>query len=84
MPRTRNPRLCAVWVRLLTLAARIVYVLALAWKKIKASRRAGAVRADPAGEWVRKFGGLDERSGERPDGQAPAPGPKDPGRDGDQ
>ena len=63
MPRTRSPRLCAVWVRLLTLVARVVYVLALAWKKIKASRRAGAVRADPAGEWVRKFGGADKRSG---------------------
>ncbi|WP_300882844.1 hypothetical protein [uncultured Desulfovibrio sp.] len=26
-------------------------------------RRAGAVRADPAGEWLRGFGGADRRSG---------------------
>lgn len=61
MPRTFRRRL-GVLVKLFTALAQLIYVALCEWKQRQAARRAAAVRADPAGEWMRKFGGTDERS----------------------
>ena len=60
MPRTFR-RLLGVLVKLLTALAQLVYAGLCEWKQRQAARRVAAVRADPAGEWVRKLGGNDER-----------------------
>lgn len=62
MPRTFRRRRLGVLVKLLTALAQLVYAGLCEWKQRQAARRAAAVRADPAGEWMRKFGGTDERS----------------------
>lgn len=49
------------------------------WRERKARNRVDAVRADPGAEWVRKFGGTDQR-----DGQPPSPGSQDAGSGGDR
>lgn len=52
----------------------VVAVLAF-FRRERAKSRTDAVRADPGGEWVRKFGGSDKRA---------SPGTDDAGSRGDQ
>lgn len=60
MPRTFRRRLGDL-VKLFTALATLIYAALCEWKQRQAARRVAAVRADPAGEWVRKLGGNDER-----------------------
>lgn len=52
---------------------RVLAALLADWRARKARERVDAVRADPGGEWLRKFGGSDKRP----------PGSGDAGRDAD-
>lgn len=54
----------AAWARLLLRLA--IGVLAFV-RQEREKRRTAAVRADPAGEWLRKFGGTDQRAPSGPD-----------------
>ena len=53
---------------------RVLAALLADWRARKAQARVDAVRADPGGEWLRKFGGGDKR---------PASGADDAGRAAD-
>lgn len=59
--------------------ASLIRILASLVEEIRRKRRQAhvdAVRADPAGEWLRKFGGTDRRS--------TSSGPADSGSDSDR
>ena len=48
--------------RLLAILARVALAVAGFFRREKARRRVDAVRSDPAGQWLRKFGGTDKRN----------------------
>jgi len=48
--------------RLLAILARVALAVAGFFRREKARRRVDAVRSDPAGQWLRKFGGTDKRT----------------------
>ena len=48
--------------RLLAILARVALAVADFFRREKARRRVDAVRSDPAGQWLRKFGGEDKRT----------------------
>ena len=53
--------------RLLAILARVALAVVELLRREKARRRVDAVRSDPAGQWLRKFGGEDRRSSGAPD-----------------